>query len=133
MADPLQTLLNDHTWSTIKNTSGFHHQLISLGGQQGGDLLDWIAESGHYDVWVAKDPLDPAADPYQDPARTSGAWQTIRSGHVLVYLADTPGSWQEGNVLDLDPATMLVRIYRYSRNITSGDPMPVKLNQSTFS
>src|SRR6478752_6559338 len=132
MVDPLPTLLNEHTWSTIKNSPGTTHHLIPLGGQEGGDLLDWIEQTGHYDVWVAKPAPGPAEDPYQSDARTSGAYSTIRSGHTLVYLADTPGNWFEGNVLDLEFATKVVRIYRYERTITSGDPMPAKLNQATF-
>lgn len=51
MADPLQILLNEHTWSTIRNTPGSTHHLIPLGGSGGGELLDWVEESGHYSVW----------------------------------------------------------------------------------
>lgn len=132
MADPLTTLLNEHTWSTIKQTPGSSHHLISLGGGAGGYLLDWVEESGHYDVWIAEPAPAATADPYQGAVQTSGAWTSIRNGHALVYLADTPGNWYEGNVLDLDPATKVVRIYRYRRAIYSGDPMPVKLNHATF-
>ena len=132
MVDPLPELLNEHTWSTIKNSPGTTHHLIPLGGQQGGDLLDWVEETGHYDVWVAKPAPNATEDPYQNAARTTGAFSTIRSGHTLVSLADTPGAWFEGNVLDLEFATKVVRIYRYQRTITSGDPMPAKLNQATF-
>ena len=132
MADPLQTLINEHTWSTIKNTPGSTHQLIPLGGTDGGDLLDLVEQSGHYDVWVAASAVGATTDPYQATARTSGTFATIRTGHALVYLADTPGNWFEGNVLDLALATKVVRIYRYQRAITSGDPMPTKRNHATF-
>ena len=132
MVDPLPILLNEHTWSTIKNTPGSTHHLIPLGGQQAGELLDWVEETGHYDVWVGVVAPGATDDPYKPTARTSGSFSTIRSGHSLVHLADTPGNWHEGNVLDLELATKVVRIYRYHRGITSGDPMPSKLNQATF-
>ncbi|MGW7715499.1 hypothetical protein ACWGKK_14430 [Streptomyces chartreusis] len=133
MNDPLKTLLNEHTWTTIKNRPGITHRLIPLGGSKGGELLDWIEQSGHYDVWVAKPDVAPTADPYKADARTNGSFQTIRSGHALVHLAHTPGSWFTGNVLDLNLSTKGVRIYRYDRGITSGDPIPTKVNQSSFS
>jgi len=91
-------------------------------------------------VWVG----NPAAgstvstdDPFPAPARTSGTWQTIRSGHVLVFLADTPGNWFAGNVLDWVPHKLgmagSVRIWRLDRTITSGDAMPNKLDDASFS
>jgi hypothetical protein len=132
MPDPLPSLINEHTWSTIKNTPGSTHRLVSLGGQAGGELLDWIEETHHYDVWRAKPQPNASEDPYSDPARTTGAWGTIGSGHVLINLADTPGSWTQGNVLDLELATQVVRIYRFDRGISSGDPIPTKVNHSNF-
>lgn len=133
MNDPLKTLLNEHTWTTIKNVPGSTHHLIPLGGAKGGELLDWVEQSGQYNVWVAKVSPGQTGDPYQADARTSGAFQTIRSGHTLVHLADSPGNWHEGNVLDLNLSTMGVRIYRYHRGITSGNPIPAKINHSSFS
>ncbi|MEU4490150.1 hypothetical protein AB0H94_35660 [Streptomyces purpurascens] len=133
MSDPLKTLLNEHVWATIKNSPGATHHLIPLGGQKGGELLDWIEQTGDYDVWVAKPEAAPAGDPYKDAARTSGSFQTIRSGHAMVHLAHSPGQWSIGNVLDLNLATKAVRIYRYHRGITSGDPIPTKINQASFS
>ncbi|MDR6413318.1 hypothetical protein [Pseudarthrobacter sulfonivorans] len=132
MVDPLQILLNEHTWSTIRNTPGSTHHLISLGGSGGGELLDWVAETGHYSVWVGEPAPGATADPYRPAARTEGNFATIRAGHTLTHLADTPGNWSEGNVMDLELATKNVRIYRYHRGITSGDPIPTKVNSARF-
>jgi hypothetical protein len=133
MNDPLKSVLNEHIWTTIRNSPGVTHHLIPLGGQQGGELLDWVEQTGHYDVWVAKSNPGLSEDPYKDAARTTGAFETIRSGHTMVHLANSPGHWFVGDVLDLNLATMGVRIYRYDRAITSGDPIPTKVNSSSFS
>lgn len=132
MPDPLPLLINEHPWSTITQAPGARHQLVHLGGRGGGELLDWVEETGHYEVWTGDPDCGPTGDPYPT-SRTSGAWQTIRSGHVLIYLADTPGAFWEGNVLDWVPETMAVRIYRFDRGIVSGDPIPNRLNASSFS
>ena len=132
MVDPLPILLNEHTWSTILNSPGTTHHLIPIGGAAGGELLDWTEENGEYSVWVGEPAPSATADPYQPSARTSGAFNTIRAGHALTHLADTPGNWSEGNVMDLDLATKNVRIYRYNRGITSGDPIPTRVNSARF-
>jgi hypothetical protein len=136
MADPLPTLVNEHTWSTILSTATAHRRLIPLGGQSGGEIIDWTETgtgAGNYFVWVADTNAGATGDPYQGTARTQGTWKTIRGGHELVYLGDTPGNWFEGNVLDWVPATKAVHVWRFARGITSGDPLPTQVNQSFFS
>ena len=127
MAEPLPTLLNEHTWSTIKNVAGKTHHLIPVGS---GELLDWTEQTGDYAVWM-EGALTPTNDPFPT-ARTFGSFSSIRTGHDLVFLADTPGDWWAGNVLDWQPASLGVRIWRLDRSIGTGDPMPTKLNQSSF-
>lgn len=128
MTDPLPRLVNQHTWASTTVSSGATHTLVPMGHE---DLLDWTEESGAYEVWVRHGAIGATGDPYPN-VRNSGTWASIRKGHELVYLADTPGSTTGGNVLDWEPGTRKVRIWRWDRSIGTGDPMPQLLNQSRF-
>lgn len=131
MTDPLNRLLVEHTSTTRRNGPGETHHLVPIGGGSGGELLDWVEESGAFKVWVAKENPGPTEDPYKSVPRTSGTFLTIGGGHRLVWLASQLGLWHEGSVLDWVPDSG-GRIFKLHRGITSGDPMPELLNVSQF-
>lgn len=131
MTDPLNRLLVEHTSTTRRNQPGETHHLIPTGGQQGGELLDWVEETGAFTVWAAEPNPGPTADPYKSRPRTSGRFLTIGPGHRLVWFASHLGLWDEGSVLDWVP-DIGGRIFGLDRSITSGDPMPQVLNDSQF-
>jgi hypothetical protein len=131
VTDPLNRLLVEHTSAVRRNRPGETHRLVPIGGQQGGELLDWVEETGAFKVWRAKPNPGPTEDPYQSQPRTSGTFATIGRGHRLVWLASQLGLWDEGSVLDWVPDSG-GRIFGLDRSITSGDPMPQVLNISQF-
>lgn len=131
MTDPLNRLMVEHTSTTRVNRPGETHHLVPVGGGSGGELLDWVEETGAFKVWVAKDNPGPAEDPYQPAPRTSGTFLTIGRGHRLVWLASQLGLWDKGSVLDWVPDSG-GRIFQLDRSIKSGDPMPEVLNVSQF-
>ncbi|MEA3198700.1 MAG: hypothetical protein QOE90_128 [Thermoplasmata archaeon] len=94
-------------WSSIK--AG--HELIWLGTDR---VLDWVPATGDYRVW-AYDSTQAQGDPLPGVPITSGAWQSIRTGHKLVSLGGN-------HVLDWVPATGEFRVWRYDPTVTSGDP-----------
>jgi hypothetical protein len=133
MADPLPLLLKEHFWTEVADTPGVTHHLIPVGESE---LLDWTEETGHFDHWVPSPggvTTSVVPEPYLPTPRTTGTFRTIAGGHALTYLAHSPGSFLEGNVLDMDGRTKRVRVFRFERFISSGDPMPLKLNDSQFS
>ncbi len=132
MTDPLNRLLVEHTSTSRVNRPGETHHLVPLGGGRGGELLDWVEETGAFTVWRAEPDPGPNDDPYQPVPRTSGSFTTIGHGHRLVWLASHLGLWDEGSVLDWVPGTG-GRIFELDRSITFGDPMPRLLNISEFS
>lgn len=133
MADPLNRVLVEHTSATRRNHPGETHHLVPLGGGGGGELLDWVEETGDFKIWVGKDGPPPGAnqDPYQAAPRISGRFPDIGPGHRLVWLASQLGLWDKGSGLDWVPDSG-GRIFELDRSITSGDPMPVILNDSSF-
>ena len=128
MSDPLNRLLIEHISTTCVNAPGQTHHLIPVGYDE---LLDWTDETGAYSVWVRDPGAAATGDPFRATPRTSGAWSTIRTGHRLVWLANEPGAWFDGNVLDWVPDTGGT-MYLLDRSITSGDPMPSVLNVATW-
>jgi hypothetical protein len=133
MADPLPLLLKEHLWPEVADAPGTTHHLIPVGETE---LLDWTEETGHFDHWVPSPggvTTSAVPEPYNPTPRTTGAFRTIATGHALSYLAHSPGNFLEGNMLDLEGATKRVRIFRFERFIATGDPMPVKVNDSRFS
>jgi hypothetical protein len=70
------------------------------------------------DPTFSKTSTRPASgDPFPPPAVTEGAWDTIRTGHELIWLG-------RDRVLDWEPETGGYRIWNYDRSVTSGDPFP---------
>lgn len=131
MADPLNRLLVEHTSTSRRNKPGETHHLVPLGGGEGGELLDWVEETGAFKVWTARKDPGPTEDPYWSMLRTSGTFLTIGPGHRLVWLASQLGLWDKGSVLDWVP-NVGGRIFELDRGITDGDPMPKLLNDSEF-
>jgi hypothetical protein len=46
MTDPLNRLLVEHTWMTRVSRPGETHLMVPIGGAGGGELLDWVEETG---------------------------------------------------------------------------------------
>lgn len=132
MADPLPLLLKEHVWPQVADTPGATHHLIPVGESE---LLDWTEETGHFDHWVPSPggvTTSVVPEPYDPTPRTTGTFPSIARGHALTYLAHSPGNFLEGNMLDFEPRTKRVRVFRFERFITSGDPMPLKVNEARF-
>src|SRR5262245_54504387 len=110
MSDPLPgPPVVEGTWQTVR--SG--HELIYLGGDR---VLDWEpAKIGRASCRYNREAT--SGDPLPEPAVVEGTWQTVRSGHELIYLGGD-------RVLEWKPANFHCRICRYKREATSGDPLP---------
>jgi hypothetical protein len=82
----------------------------------GADLMEALMT----DPTFSKTSTRPASgDPFPLPPVTEGAWDTIRTGHELIFLGNATGGTlsnvPEGttDVLDWVPATGSYRIWRY--------------------
>jgi hypothetical protein len=84
-------------WQTIR--SG--HQLIPM---HDGKVLDWKPADGTWRLWQYD--ASSTHDVFPGNAVASGQWQTIRSGHQLVPMAD-------GKVLDWVPGDGTWRLWNY--------------------
>ncbi|HET7121527.1 MAG TPA: hypothetical protein VFI17_09810 [Solirubrobacterales bacterium] len=120
--DYLLPKLNESFFSTI----GPGHELTYLDFDA---VLDWEPASGHTRIWrLDRSRADleagiSAADPLPTKLAET-TFSTIRSGHELVYLSgDT--------VLDRERSTGLLRVWRYDRNVSSGDFLPDSLHEAT--
>lgn len=113
--DPLpEPAIKEGTWKTI----GSGHTLLYFGGDM---ALDWVPAIGDYRVfrsdWSQQDFLP-------GPARSKGAWATIRdmvigevaSEHRLVYLGGD-------HVLDWVPQDRSYRVWHFDRHGTRQDPL----------
>jgi len=89
-------------------------QLISLGGNR---ILEWNPTTAGYRVWDY-DAAATSGNPLILPAVASGTWNTIVSGHELLYVGDDV-------VLDWVPLTGGYRFWHYDRSATgSQNPFP---------
>ena len=99
-------------WHTIR--SG--HQLIPM---PDGNVLDWVPGDGSWRLW--RYDATNVHDVLPGDPLASGDWQTIRSGHQLVPMAD-------GHVLDWVPGPVgSWRLWRYDatsvHDVLPGDPV----------
>jgi hypothetical protein len=102
-SDPLpEPPVTEGTWESIK--TGQH--LISL---EKNRVLDWEPGTGRYRIWKFSPLQTGQQDPFPGDPIDAGTWETIRTGHQLIYLA--------GNrVLDWEPETGNYRIWSYDRH-----------------
>lgn len=84
------------TWVTVRTG----HELVFLGRNR---VLDWVPSTRTWNVWPY-DSLAISGDPLPSPAIESGTWNTIQSGHTLVYLGGDL-------VLDWVPSTGGYRLF----------------------
>jgi hypothetical protein len=97
------------TWQTIRTG----HRLINLGWapleNDKPRVLDWEEQSGHYRILpFGGGPISTNKDPLPEPPVIVGTWQTIHTGHKLVYLGGD-------RLLDWEPASGYYRIWNYDR------------------
>ena len=96
------------TWQSVRTG----HELIDLALSANADnpqVLDWEASTGSYRIWRFDDTsVSKNTDPLPGPAVLSGKWQSIVTGHTLLYLGGD-------RVLDWVPATGDYRLYKYVR------------------
>jgi hypothetical protein len=100
-ADPLPGQpLCEGVWQSVRTG----HELVPCGEDA---VLDWVPDAGNFRFWR----LDHSARGQGDPLPTelaSGNWESIRSGHRLVYLGGD-------RVLDWEPASGAYRIWTLAR------------------
>lgn len=105
-------------WDTIRKG----HELVFLGTAAGdgltGTLLDWVPLDGHFRLWSYN--FNPPSGEVPLPADpvVHGKWNTIRTGHKLLYLGTTGGQ-TGGRVLDWVPEVGYYRIWRYDLSVKS--------------
>ena len=96
------------TWQSVRTG----HELIDLALSANADnprVLDWEGSTGSYRIWRFDDTsVSNNTDPLPGPAVLSGKWQSIVTGHTLLYLGGD-------RVLDWVPATGDYRLYKYVR------------------
>jgi hypothetical protein len=112
-ADPLPLpVLTQGTWSSIRTG----HRLIPLGKDR---VLDWKPATGEYRMW--RYDRNATGDPFPGEPEVVGKWQTLRTGHELLYV-------DGDRVLDWEPANGHFRLYHYARHITTLRRATVKLH-----
>ncbi len=106
--DPIPEITAEGTWDTIRGK----HEFVYLDGDL---MLDWQPESGDYKVW--KVDRNNAGDPFPGSAVVEGRWDTIKTGHELVYLG-------KNRMLDWQPASGTYRVWEVARDASRGDLLP---------
>jgi hypothetical protein len=95
-------------WQSVRTG----HQLIDLGLSANADdprVLDWESSTGAYRIWRYDDAaVTKNTDPLPGPAVVSGKWQSVVTGHQLLYLSGD-------RMLDWVPTTGDFRLYKYVR------------------
>ena len=84
------------------------NHFIHLGNQK---MLEWEPESGQYRIWRYDPAITGAVDRFPGELIVAGQWETIRTGHELIYLGYR-------RLLDWEPETGRYRIWRYDPMIT---------------
>ena len=68
-------------------------------------------------TWPSSDkPHVNYVDPLPGPPVVDGTWQTVRTGHSLIYL-------RSNRILDWEPASGHYRIWDYDENATNSNPL----------
>jgi|GEM_PF-887226 len=100
------------SWSTI--VSG--HELIYVGDDV---VLDWEPATGNYRFWNYDRNASGAADPLPGAPIAWGTFQTITTGHRLVYLGDVATfDPKPARILDWELDSGHYRVWRYDRAAT---------------
>jgi DNA-dependent RNA polymerase auxiliary subunit epsilon len=82
------------------------HHLLSLERDR---VLDWEPETGHYRIRVFDRDKKGQDDPLRRDPLVEGTWDSIRTGHRLIYLG-------RDRVLDWEPESGHYRIWAYDRD-----------------
>jgi hypothetical protein len=117
MGDPFPFALCEGQWSSIRGGK----ELVFLGGDR---MLEWEPGTGSFRVW-RYDNTYASRDPLPGGPISQGTWNSIRTGHDLIYLF-------EERLLDWEPASGKFNVWAYDRN-ASGDPLPAAAASGTWS
>ena len=108
------------TWASVH----VGHELISL---EGGRVLDWEPQSGHYRVWGFNPNAKVDQDPLPAPPHNEGTWGTVHLGHELLLLQGRQ------RVLDWEPITGRNRVWSYDSTASgAADPLPSAITSWTW-
>ena len=100
------------TWASVH----VGHELISL---EGGRVLDWEPQSGHYRVWGFNPNAKVDQDPLPAPPHNEGTWGTVHLGHELLLLQGRQ------RVLDWEPIAGRNRVWSYDSRQRCGRPTAI--------
>lgn len=114
--DILPTALAEGRWQSIVGPA----RLIYLGGDS---LLEWNPSTGAYRVWHYDRSC--SGDPLPGAPIAEGGWESIRTGHELVYTGE--------QLLDWVPSAGSFRVFNYDRGARGdGDPFPNELSSGSW-
>lgn len=115
--DIFPTTAAEGTWQSIVAPA----RLIYLGDDK---LLEWNPSTGAFRIWHY-DRACNGGDPLPGGPVAEGSWESIRSGHELVYCGD--------QLLDWVPSTGSYRVFSYDRSARGdADPFPNELSSGTW-
>jgi phospholipase C len=100
-------------WSTI--VTG--HELLYVGDDV---VLDWEPLTGGYRFWHYDRNATGGSDPLPGAPIASGTFNSIRTGHKLLYLGDVAGDAKPARILDWELDSGRYRVWRYDRTATGG-------------
>jgi hypothetical protein len=116
--DIFPTTTTEGRWQSIVAPA----RLVYLGDDK---LLEWNPATGMFRIWHYDRGCQHGSDPLPGDAIAAGSWETIRSGHELVWCGD--------QLLDWVPETGSYRIFSYDRGARGdADPFPDELTSGSW-
>lgn len=116
--DIFPTAATEGAWQSIRHPA----RLVYLGDDQ---VLEWNPANGAFRVWRYDRRCD-GTDPFPGSPIAEGSWESIRSGHELVYCGGD-------HLLDWVPSSGSYRVFAHDRSAAhDADPFPTLVASGTW-